>query len=152
MTTSIPQKFASMMRFFDDERPRLAASMSNAEQSAELYRRWMQVSEDREAMPEALFLEEPLPEHVVAELNLVYQGMTTHPPLRFIYVSAEEPAAEAPPAAAPLGKRCREADVWKFFSKIKKDTLQSICDDLELPVTGNKDALARSIVKHTATM
>ena len=85
-------------------------------------------------------------------LNLVYQGMATDLPLQFIYVSNDEPAAEAAPAAAPLGMRCRETDVSKILSKIKKDTLQSICEDLYLPVTGNKDALARSIVNHTATM
>ena len=41
-------------------------------------------------------------------------------------------------------------DLEWFLSDVKKDTLQSLCEDKEIPVSGNKaDLIARLVMKAT---
>ena len=48
---------------------------------------------------------------------------------------------------ARCGKRARsEVHATTVLSRAKKDTLQALCEDINIPVTGNKDELMYRII------
>lgn len=147
----------AMMHFYRTERPRLLADgiVDPMAQDTELERRWqvMQSVQVPAHSPDALELDEPLTEAQLSELNLVSQGVSRGPDrLKFIYALGDTPDAQASTAAdpEPPRKRCRTEEggglVFELLMHLKKDTLQAISEDLALPVSGNKESLARAIV------
>ena len=150
-----------MMHFFCTERPRLVADgiVDAPEQDRELERRWQAMQAIRATAkdtPETLALDDPLTESQLTELNLISQGVTRGPDgLKFIYALGDDPAEDAlvvSDPTPPSRKRCREQDdaslTFKLLISLKKDTLQAVCEDLALPVSGNKESLARAVVAH----
>ena len=147
----------AMMNFYRLERPRLLADgiVDAAEQDQELTRRWQAITA-MAASPDTLALDAPLSESERAELSLVSQGLSRGSDgVKFLYALDDDPTATVAEAPPPPRKRCRENENEKNFAyrlllNFKKDILQTACRDLDLPVSGNKESLARAIVVHAS--
>lgn len=147
-----------MMHFFRTERPRLVTDgiLDANAQDEELERRW-QVMQSIALWnsQELLVLDDPLPESTLNECNLVSQGVLRDATgLKFMYAlrKAPEDAGTTIVDESPPRKRKRapedETFALRLLLNLKKDTLQIACEDLALPVSGTKETLARTIVRH----
>jgi hypothetical protein len=163
------------MAFYRTERPNLIAQgiVDYDQQCILLKRRWEAIQTlmpDAAAAPAAaapvheVAFETPLSASEMRDHGLVLRRVDATNPVKIQYMYVEvqdvnpEPAVTALPPAV-CGKRkavgeCSSAPAAKqsnLFNKLmvhlKKDTLQNICEDLDVPVSGNKDELISRITE-----
>ena len=143
-------------------------------QCAELKRRWDVLQAIKAAAPPPapvlavgeVALDAPLGADDIAAMSLELNRVnTTGPTVKYIYVQVQnldpptpKPAAEskkrrAPEASAEAGPsntpRAQHpfALAGKLLQQLKKDTLQNMCEDLDILVSGNKADLIARIMK-----
>ena len=163
------------MAFYRTERPILISQgiVDYDQQCTLLKRRWEAI---QTLMPDAapapaaaapvteVPFDAPLSASEMREYGLVLRRVYAANPdkIQYMYVEVQdvdpEPAVTAP-APAICGKRkavgeCSSAPAAKqpnLFNRLmvhlKKDTLQNICEDLDVPVSGNKDELISRIAE-----
>ena len=154
------------LNFYRTERPRLIADgiIDYDAQCAELKRRWDVLQAIKAAAPPPapvlavgeVALDAPLGADDISAMSLELNRVdTTGPTVKYIYVQVQnldpptpKPAAEskkrrAPEASAEAGpsKTPRAQHPFVLLQKLKKDTLQNICEDLKESVSGNKEEL-----------
>ena len=113
---------------------------------AELERRW----DEKNGV---ITLDDKLSDHDAKGNFLTYCGQTTlgHRYMLITDSAAGSSSAGATPPAPCRNKRSREEEATQdlletFLGRFKKDTLQSMCEDLEVPVSGNKSELIYRIM------
>lgn len=164
------------MAFYRTERPILIAQgVTDYEQQCVLLkRRWEAI---QTLMPDAapapaaaapvteVPFDAPLSASEMRDYGLVLRRVEASDPakIQYMYVEVQdvdpEPVATAPPPSI-CGKRkavgeCSSAPAAKhqpnlfnrLMGHLKKDTLQNICEDLDVPVSGNKDELISRIAE-----
>ena len=111
---------------------RMAASMARQES----------VQENRE-----IKLTSKLPTSELKSMNLeLVKSTHTREGSEYIYKLKDEPTRGGC-TTARCSKRARsEVDAITDLSRAKKDTLQTLCEDINIPVTGNKDELMYRII------
>ena len=113
---------------------------------AELERRW----DEKHGI---ITLDEKLSEEDAKGNSLTYcgQSLLGH---RYMIISEDGGTSAGATPPAPCKKRAREepyatpekSALVAFLQHFKKDTLQSMCDDLEVSVSGNKTELVYRII------
>lgn len=140
--------------FYRTERPRLAAAgiFDYDEQSAELARRWNwfagSMSRQNSAQDDdEIKLTSKLPTSELKSMNLELVRTThTRQGSEYMYKLKNEAVRDGC-TTARCGKRRRgEVHATTVLSRAKKDTLQALCEDIDIPVTGNKDNLICRII------
>lgn len=157
------------MAFYRTERPiMIAQGVTDYEQQCVLLkRRWEAI---QTLMPDAapapaaaapvteVPFDAPLSASEMRDYGLVLRRVEASDPAKIQYMYVE-PVATAPPPSI-CGKRkavgeCSSAPAAKhqpnlfnrLMGHLKKDTLQNICEDLDVPVSGNKDELISRIAE-----
>ena len=162
------------LNFYRTERPHItAAGITDYDaQCTELKRRWDVIQARKIAPPPApppmsladneVALDEPINESDLAMMSLVLKRIVNEDDstCKYIYVHAENLDPELPPPPSATNKRHIESALtsdepskmakcessFGLLSRLKKDTLQSICDDFGIPISGNKDELILRII------
>ena len=164
------------MAFYRTERPMLIAQgiVDYDQQCILLKRRWEAIKTLMPAAaaapaPDAIVevpFDAPLSESEMRDYGVVLRRVDASDPLNIKYMYVEVQVVDPEPTVTPPsvndGKRkaigesssapaAKERASSNLFNRLvvslKKDTLQNICEDLDVPVSGNKDELIFRIVE-----
>ena len=141
--------------FYRTERPRLAAIgiTDYHAQSLELANRWLWLKNSSAPAQSTtndgtVTFSEKLSKADEKSMNLVLLSSHTGPlGSSFVYgLQPDADDADSRPAKRGRMADLRDVSAMAVLTRAKKDTLQALCEDLELPVSGNKDELVGRIV------
>ena len=136
--------------FYRRERPKLIAlGITNYDdQSRELERRWKAIVDARarsvQRQKQMIYAQQPLTDSQCRATNMRFVHMdASNGTLMFVYTIVPKPTP-ARPVPLQQSKRARptpSSGLGELLTSLKKDTLQQIAEDLDLPVSGNKETL-----------